>query len=171
MLAHMMLRTAPISGRMIGLILAFALAACSSNGDSSGGSDSASETPAPITSASATGTAAAPTDFTGTAWRSEGADGARYTTYIDAQGRYRDWRDGQPWEEGAWEMGNDGALCFTPDGDNVLRRCWQPDSLSEAGTMVVTGEDGQRVEVAQVDYIAPTPAPAATGSPHHTRKK
>ena len=151
----------PLRAIMTSIGLVLAMAGCSprssapdeGNTANTGASESAPASDAPL-----------PSDFTGTAWRSDGTDGARYTTYIDAQGRYRDWRDGQPWASGTWENSGNGAVCFTPDGDNVLRRCWQPDKMTADGTMTATAEDGHKIELTEVDYSPPTPSVSGTPS-------
>ena len=149
--------------------LAFALTACSSSNDSAASDSNAPQDASASATNSSSGTPL-PSDFTGTAWRVDGTDGARYTTYLDPEGRYRDWRDGQPWATGTWENGDDGSLCFTPDGDNVLRRCWQPNSMTADGTMTATAEDGHQIELTQVDYSPPPPSASSTASKSSQKK-
>lgn len=99
-----------------------------------------------------------PDRFEGTAWRADGSDGARYVTFLDTGGRYRDLRNGDPLGEGAWSRGDDGAICFVPDGADGLRRCWSPDRMTAEDRMVVTGgANGNRVELVRADYVAPQP--------------
>ena len=89
------------------------------------------------------------------AWRSAGEDGATYATFLDGEGRYRDMRNGEPRQEGSWEVREDGAVCFLPDGDNVRGDCWNLGRLRKNGSLVATGQDGQRIELHQIDYQAP----------------
>lgn len=109
-----------------------------------------SAAPAPVPSA------AVPDQFSGTAWRSIAEDGARYTTYLDAGGRYRDLRNGDPWAEGSWVLNDvDGQrLCFTPDSDDASQACWEPGAMS-GDTLSATDADGRRIEVRQVEYEVP----------------
>ena len=107
-----------------------------------------------------------PDRFDGTAWRAVGVDGARYTTLLDSEGRYRDLRNGEPWHQGTWTRRDAGAICFLPDGDDTERRCWTPDRMSDEDQMVVIGgEEGARVELSRADYSAPAPVPASTEEP------
>ena len=155
-----MLVRLPLRSTLSAAAAALLLAGCS--GSSSTALPGAGSSAPATAGTTDTSSAPLPSDFTGTAWRVDGTDGARYTTYLDPQGRYRDWRDGQPWATGTWENGSDGSLCFTPDGDNVLRRCWQPDSMTADGTMTATAEDGHQIELTDVDYSPPLPAPSGT---------
>ena len=82
--------------------------------------------------AAAPSPAPAPDGFAATAWRALAADGARYTTYLDQDGTYRDLRNGDPWQTGEWTYadGEDGKrLCLRPDADTGIERCWEPDRM------------------------------------------
>ena len=123
---------------------------------SGSGDDLAASTEGEIVQPSANETPPIPDSFDRTAWHVEGDNGTRYVTFFDPGGRYRDWRDGEPWQEGAWDRREDGSICFLPDGTESQRRCWQPDHMSDADRMVVIGgEEGARVELIRADYIAP----------------
>ena len=99
----------------------------------------------------------APDAFSATAWRALAADGARYTTYLDADGTYRDLRNGDPWQTGTWDHVDSPQgrlLCFTPDHDNGVERCWEPGRMSE-GTMRAESETGLSIELERVEYSRP----------------
>jgi len=132
-------------------------------------SEEESEIPTPqnataATSAPAT-SAPVPDQFSGTAWRSIAEDGARYTTYLDAGGRYRDLRNGDPWAEGSWVLNDvDGQrLCFIPDSDSASQACWEPGAMS-GDTLSATDADGRRIEVRQVEYEVPAASDEEEGS-------
>ena len=77
------------------LALGMALPACTPASDEG---DSSALTPQQVVSPSGE---PAPEVFVATAWRAVAADGARYTTYLDADGTYRDLRNGDPWQTGS----------------------------------------------------------------------
>ena len=100
-------------------------------------------------------------EFSDTAWRVMAEDGARYVTYIDADGTYRDFRNGEPWQEGSWkfdpaEESGDGVdlLCFMPDAEDGSERCWEPGRLLD-DELIVTSGGGRRVALEKVTYSAP----------------
>ena len=139
--------------RLAALALALTLAACSSPQETapapaSSGADAQAEAVVPQT-------ARAPDQFSGTAWRSIAEDGARYTTYFDPGGRYRDLRNGDPWQEGAWTLNDvEGRqLCFTPDGENAQQTCWEPGAMD--GEALFASNGTQRIRLKRVDYSAP----------------
>lgn len=138
------------TGSVISLVMALGLAACVPTEDGgSGEGDSA----APQADGDASDNPA-PTSFAETAWRVMAEDGARYVTFLDADGTYRDLRNGDSWQEGDWSLagGPSGQqICLKPNHENGLERCWQPDRMS-GDTMVVTGPEGRRIELTRVDY-------------------
>ncbi len=140
--------------RLIGLLATGALAACSPTGDGSTTAVSPVETAAAVSEPEGQ---PAPDEFANTAWRIIAEDGARYVTYFDADGTYRDLRNGDPWQDGTWSY-EDGPeakmLCFTPDDENGVERCWQPGRITD-GTMVATNAAGRRIELKPVDYTLP----------------
>lgn len=97
-----------------------------------------------------------PDEFSGTAWRAVAADGARYTTYLDTGGRYRDLRNGDPWQEGSWSIAEAGKrqICFLPDGEAGRQTCWQPDEM-EGRRLYLGNGAGRRIELRQVEYVPP----------------
>ena len=114
-----------------------------------------------------------PTDFARTAWRIEDSDGARYTTYLDDGGRYRDFRNGDLWHVGSWEVDDEGRLCLSPEQDAAGREsgaddaqgsqtsfCWTPRGMDGDGGMIIKASSGKRVRLQQVDYEAPESAPS-----------
>lgn len=90
----------------------------------------------------------------GTGWLTVGTDGAVQTTFIDADGRYRDLRNGTLLAEGNWQQRPDGAVCFEPDAG--IGECWTTSATSDDGTIVATDGDGKRIEITQVTYIPPS---------------
>lgn len=95
------------------------------------------------------------------AWRVTGEDGAIYTTFFDADGLYRDMKNGEAWADGAWERLGDGRVCFTPSDESRAGACWSLGRESREGTMRVTSDDGREVELQRVTYIAPIDEPDA----------
>ncbi len=103
----------------------------------------------------------APKTFASTAWRAIAEDGARYTTQLDPDGTYRDLRNGDPWQTGSWDYSADdesNLLCFTPQDENGVERCWRPERMN-GDTMRATSENGTEIELRRVDYT-----PASKGS-------
>ncbi len=99
----------------------------------------------------------------GTAWRAVSEDGARFTTYLDKGGAYRDLRNGDPYGAGDWTY-TDGArgklLCLTPEqaeGEEAETNetCWETSRM-RGETMIVTGPGDKRVELTSVGYAAPS---------------
>ena len=91
-----------------------------------------------------------------TAWRALAADGARYTTYLDQDGTYRDLRNGDPWQTGSWTYSKDEGdklLCFTPDSENGAERCWRPERMN-GDTMRARSGDTE-IELTRVEYAPP----------------
>lgn len=148
-----------INGRWLATaIVPFALAACSAQE-----ADEATPTAAGEASSSATPMPSeepAPEAFAATAWRAMSEDGARYTTYLDPDGSYRDLRNGDPWQSGSWRYidGEDGKLlCFEPEDENGLERCWEPGRMS-GDTMRAKGDSGVTIELERTDYQPPADA-------------
>ena len=106
--------------------------------------------------------APAPDGFAATAWRTLAAGGARYTTYLDQDGTYRDLRNGDPWQTGEWTYadGEDGKrLCLRPDADTGIERCWEPDRM-RGDMMRLEGETGTLIELESVEYVLPSAQPS-----------
>ena len=149
-----------------GVLLApLALAACTPG-------ESAEPAPASTEDAAAAATDApdapagdpAPEAFATTAWRVVAEDGARYITYLDADGGYRDMRNGDPWQTGSWSY-SDGEggkrLCFTPSAEAGVERCWEPGRMS-GETMRAKGDGGLTIELVRVAYEPPAESEAET---------
>ncbi|MBX7481859.1 hypothetical protein [Qipengyuania qiaonensis] len=127
------------------------LAACSPAEDVAGdiAEDPGSATQPPGT--------AVPQTFAATAWRVVAEDGARYTTQLDADGTYRDLRNGDPWQTGRWAYsdGEQGRLlCFVPEAENGIQSCWTPGRMS-SGKVRATSDRGTVIELERVEYAPP----------------
>ncbi len=96
-----------------------------------------------------------PNEFSRTAWRTRDESGAQYTTFLDPAGRYRDLRNGDLWQEGAWEYDQDDRICFTPEAEESLGQCWNPERMDDGGRMIVTSASGRRVRLESVEYRRP----------------
>ena len=104
-----------------------------------------------------------PESFAETAWISRSEDGARYTTFFDADGSYRELRNGDPRQTGEWSFaeGPEGKqVCVQPDAEAGVKSCWRPDSI-EDGKLLVSGPEGKRVALQRADYSAPGAEDAA----------
>lgn len=147
--------------RTLGLFAAtaaLALTGCDENSDavSSGGE---AETQAAEASDQGGGTGDNTGDneviaMAGTGWLTIGNDGAVQTTFLDSDGRYRDFRNGELLAEGGWERAPDDRLCFEPDAGRGA--CWVTKAPDADGSILVTDADGKSVEIKRVAYIAPT---------------
>lgn len=92
-----------------------------------------------------------------TAWLSISETGEVFTTYLDADGRYRDERGGELVYSGTWEQNADLELCYAPTkgkGD-----CWIHGAPGKNGVMRATNGDGRAIEVRKVAYQPPKTAP------------
>lgn len=101
---------------------------------------------------------AEPIEMAGTAWAANDNDGAIYTTFIDADGAYRDFRDGRPHQIGAWDMPGNNRLCFLPDNapaGDADRSCWTVSLPADDGAMVAIGSGNREVTIRQIEYVAP----------------
>ena len=97
-----------------------------------------------------------PESFAETAWISRSEEGARFVTYFDADGTYRELRNGDPRQTGEWSFaeGPEGKqICVQPDAGAGEKSCWQPDRMKD-GKLIVTGPEGKRVELQRADYSA-----------------
>lgn len=100
-------------------------------------------------------TAAAPSSYGNTAWRSTAENGALFATYLDAGGTYRELRNGDPYQTGSWTYGDDGQLCLVPDGENTRGGCWTPQRMSEDGKLILANDAGERIELTRITYEPP----------------
>ena len=98
-----------------------------------------------------------PDEYADTAWRVVAEDGARYVTYLDSDGTYRDLRNGDPFQTGEWAFvdgPNGGQLCFNPDDENSRESCWQPETMRD-DSLFARGPEDRRIELTRVEH---TPA-------------
>ncbi|MEO5707002.1 MAG: hypothetical protein ABIT10_06190 [Alteraurantiacibacter sp.] len=134
--------------RLLVLAGALALAAC--------GNDAGDGEPAPVDSAPTSPTTV-PSPLAGT-YGATGADGAPWTTMLEADGRYRNTVAGELTESGTWAQTGD-QLCFTPtpqpgDSSSAGRQtCQTLLNVNDDGSLVVRDESGQ-------ETTAPRIAPA-----------
>ncbi|MHA7820848.1 MAG: hypothetical protein ACX930_14470 [Erythrobacter sp.] len=133
-------------------VAALALAGCTAAEEegSSGGGDAGSEagaTPEP--------TPTRDTDIavSESGWLTVGTDGAVQTTFFDADGRYRDLRNGELFGEGNWQQRPDGKVCFEPDSGRGA--CWETDAADENGEANATDGDGKTITIKRITYVAP----------------
>ena len=106
-----------------------------------------------------------PQRFAGTAWRVLAEDGARFVTYLDPDGAYRDLRNGDPWQTGVWAYAagpEGGELCFTPENEYARESCWRPERM-RGDSLFARGPGDRRIELIRIDYTRPEPAEQATG--------
>ena len=103
-----------------------------------------------------------PAPMAATGWLSIGGDGAVQTTFFDADGRYRDWRNGAQLASGNWTKRSDGRICFEPDAG--LGDCWKIDPPDKNGEAIATDSEGKSIAIRQVTYIAPA-EPAEPAAP------
>ena len=90
-----------------------------------------------------------------TAWRASGEDGAVFTTYLDADGTYRDHKNGEPLQDGEWEEVSQGRICFTPAKDETSGECWALEKPDAEGVMRATNDAEKVIELRRVTYVAP----------------
>ncbi|MEZ5680737.1 MAG: hypothetical protein R3E14_05515 [Erythrobacter sp.] len=102
----------------------------------------------------ASGERAAPEVFAGTAWRAVSEDGARYTTYLDPDGTYRDLRNGDEWQTGTWRYDVEAGalLCFAPEAEDGVESCWKPGKM-HGDKLDATDSGGRRIELHKVEYM------------------
>lgn len=93
--------------------------------------------------------------FAGTAWRTNGEDGAVFSTYLDEDGTYRDMKNGQPLQQGSWEALEGDRICFTPDAEDRSGECWETEVPDANGTMRATSDKGRTIELRRIAYVAP----------------
>ena len=102
-----------------------------------------------------------PITMAGTAWDAIDSNGAVYTTFIDPEGTYRDFRDGEMWQTGSWDRPGGNRICYKPDDpieEEGSRLCWTVRPPGEDGVMVAIDENGREVTVRQVEYVEPEDA-------------
>lgn len=161
--------------------LALILCACSVNdGPSSGETEGAATGEGEISESTANGGSARmrggnvandlppppppfdPVEMAETAWAANDPDGVVYTTFIDPDGGYRDFRDGEKYQIGSWDMPGSNRLCYRPDNaaagtgeDERGRTCWTVRPPGRDGVMIAVNSDGRKVTVRRVEYVVP----------------
>lgn len=145
----------PIPVTLLPIVLA-ACAPADDSGDNSAGT--AAESDAGVETVTTTEPAKAP-DLERTAWRVLGQDGAVYITFLDADGLYRDLRNGDPWRNGNWLRDDAGKLCFTPADEALTGECWKLKKPNTNGVMRASNDADKTIKLQQVTYVAPDDAP------------
>lgn len=129
----------------------FALAACAPEGESGGESPSQSE---PASEAESQDTGGSLT-LAESGWLVVGEDGAVYTTMLDPDGTYRDFRNGEALQTGEWEKRDSGELCFIPSEDGKAGDCWMLGDLERDNTVRATDSEGRAIELRKISYVGP----------------
>lgn len=141
----------------LALFVCLAMAACSADEG-----DTPPDTAAEVASGSAdNGEPVIDMSLAESGWLLVGEDGAVYTTMLDPDGRFRDFRNGEPVKSGSWERSDKGDLCFVADGDNPARECWSLGRLRGDNTMRATDANEHTVELRKVAYLGPAADTAA----------
>lgn len=103
-----------------------------------------------------------PVEMAETGWAANDSDGVIYTTFIDPDGTYRDFRDGVRYQIGSWDMPGSNRLCYRPDdaieesgADDGGRTCWTVRPPGRDGVMIAVDSDGREVKVRRVKYVPP----------------
>lgn len=128
--------------------------AADANADNPAASEPAAEGDIPTKAEADAAPSQMPT-MTQTAWRVRGEDGAIYTSYLDADGSYRDFKNGDPLQTGTWEERMDGKLCFTPEVEGRIGECWALAPLDSDNTMQPVSDAGKSIDLRQVTYLPP----------------
>ncbi len=135
---------------------ALVLAGCEAGGETQG--SNGFDTPGEATSEEE-GREQERISWSGTAWLTVSREGFAYITFIDADGRYRDYRDGTLVYTGDWRENRERELCFAPD--EGAGECWGLSGLQPDGTLRVADEDGGEVLLRRVTYTLPAQADEA----------
>lgn len=93
--------------------------------------------------------------FSESGWLVVGEDGAVYTTMLDADGAYRDLRNGDPLYSGEWEKRDDNEVCFVPDEAGKAGDCWKLDDADKDGTVRATNSADRSIELRRISYVGP----------------
>ncbi|MEP2180313.1 MAG: hypothetical protein ABJI04_10285, partial [Marinomonas sp.] len=73
----------------------------------------------------------------------------------DADGSYRDFKNGDPLQVGTWEERVDGKLCFTPEVEGRIGECWALAPLDGDDMMQPVSDAGKTIDMRQVTYLPP----------------
>lgn len=132
------------------LIATIALAACAEEQGTGGEGAPASESTNEANSDNGTSLTLAESG-----WLVVGEDGAVYTTMLDPDGSYRDFRNGDPLQSGEWEKRESGELCFIPSEDGKAGDCWTLGQLERDNTVRATDSEDRPVELRKISYVGP----------------
>lgn len=145
----------------LALLAVLALSGCSDGTDSSAAESAAPDASAEEIADSEGGKSEEPIAMAESGWLTVGNDGAVQTTFLDADGRYRDYRNNELLAQGTWQERSDGELCFEPDAG--IGACWEISTPNKNGATIATDGDGKSIEIKRVTYIAPPEDGADTG--------
>lgn len=88
-----------------------------------------------------------------TAWLTVSSEGFVHTTFIDADGSYRDYRQGTLLFTGDWRENPEGELCFSPE--EGAGECWSFTRPEKDGTMRIRDGDGREIMLKRITYTPP----------------
>lgn len=130
---------------------AFALSACTPESESGG------EATAPSEPSEAAQPEETTSDLTlaESGWLVVGEDGAVYTTMLDPDGTYRDFRNGEALQSGEWEKRQADEVCFVPSDNGKAGDCWTLGSLERDNTVRATDSEDRPVELRKISYVGP----------------
>lgn len=107
-----------------------------------------------------------PIEMAETAWAANDTAGEIYTTFIDSDGTYRDFRAGERYQIGSWDMPGMNRICYRPDNapvdvidSDVGRTCWTVRPPGRDGVMIAVDASGREVTVRKVKYVPPLDPP------------
>ncbi|SMQ75867.1 hypothetical protein SAMN06297468_3015 [Altererythrobacter xiamenensis] len=88
-------------------------------------------------------------------WLVVGEDGAVYTTMLDPDGTYRDFRNGEALQSGEWEKRQADEVCFVPSDNGKAGDCWTLGTLERDNTLRATDSEDRAVELRKISYVGP----------------
>ena len=141
----------PSSLLALSVPLPLALAACAPDEESGSATTSSNEPPAETQEEEPS------SDITlaESGWLVVGEDGAVYTTMLDPDGTYRDFRNGEPLQTGEWEKREAGEVWFIPSEDGKAGDCWTLGALDRDNTVRATSSEDRPVELRKISYVGP----------------
>ena len=130
---------------------AFALSACTPE------SESGEDTAAPSEPSEAAQPEETTSDLTlaESGWLVVGEDGAVYTTMLDSDGTYRDFRNGEALQSGEWEKRQADEVCFVPSDNGKAGDCWTLGTLERDNTVRATDSEDRAIELRKISYVGP----------------
>ena len=131
--------------------VAFTISGCTPETDTSGDTAPSSEPAAEVQPEETS------TDVTlaESGWLVVGEDGAVYTTMLDSDGTYRDFRNGEEFQSGEWQKRDSDELCFVPSEAGKAGDCWTLGALDQNNTMRATDSEDRTVELRKISYVGP----------------